>query len=268
MQETEIAFGSTRTFKDGQTIYEEGARSDGVFLVLDGRVDLWRTKEGAFHFLGSIDKGNLFGEAGVIMDKPRSVTARANGPVQVLFMDSKDFMKSVRDPLVKHVVTAMAERLRERYVPKRELIQESELIAARRQKKKVRKKHTFEPVVEGITPLVIGVMLDKVKVTQLPFAIGNTRVYGEMARLTDQTLMLPLPTASDLDARHFELFRRGPDVLVRDLGSKFGTVVNGQHISKYEKISEIPLEVGENTVGTGGLNSKVTFLITLPEIDG
>ena len=267
MEEQELEFGSTRSFKDGQTIYEEGADAENVYLILDGKVDLYRTKEEAFHLLGSLDKGNLFGEASVILMRERTVTARAKGPTRLLEIEGRDFRRMIKDPMIKHLVTAMAERLRERYVPKRELIQESELVAARRKSKKARRKHTFEPIIEGITPLVIDCLLDKVRVMQMPFAVGNTRVYGEMARLSDQTLMLPLPTAPDLDARHFELFRRGPDVLVRDLGSRYGTVVNGQQISKYEKISEVALEVGENIVGTGGFNSKVTFLITLPEID-
>lgn len=266
MEQRELEYGVTKAFTDGKTIYEEGHEADGVYLVLEGKVDLWRTKEEAFHFLGTIERGSLFGEASVIKGETRSVTARANGSCRVLFMSRDDFMQSIKDPLVKHLVTAMAERLRERYVPKRELLAESTAVLASRKTKGPRKKHTFEPLIEGITPLVLGVMLDKVHVKQLPFAVGNTRVSGDMARLSDQSLMLPLPTASDLDARHFELFRRGPDVLIRDLGSKFGTVVNGQHVSKYEKISEVALEVGENTVGTGGLNSKVTFLITLPEV--
>lgn len=267
MEERDIDVGETRTYRDGETVYEEGDVADGVFLVLDGKIDLWRTKDDAFHFLGAIERGCVFGEASVIRGEERTVTARSNGKSMLLFMPGEDFLKSVRDPLIKHLVTAMAERLRERYIPKRELLQQSETLAARKKVKTKRQNHTGEAIIEGVTPLVLGVMTDKIRVDTYPFTLGNTRVYGEMARLTEQSLMLPLPQAPDLDARHFELIKRGKDIVVRDLGSKLGTVVNGQHISKYEKLSEMVLDAGENTVGTGGRASKVTFLLTLPATD-
>jgi pSer/pThr/pTyr-binding forkhead associated (FHA) protein len=79
--------------------------------------------------------------------------------------------------------------------------------------------------------------------------------------------MIPLPTAPDLASRHFELIKRGKEIIVRDLGAENGTVVNGEEISKYGKKSEILLEAGENTIGTGGMRSKVTFLINLTPVE-
>ena len=78
--------------------------------------------------------------------------------------------------------------------------------------------------------------------------------------------MMPLPSAPDLGPRHFEFIKRGHDIFVRDLGTSAGTVVNGSLIRKGTKDFEYMLEAGETTIGTGGVKSRVTFLVTLREV--
>ena len=101
---------------------------------------------------------------------------------------------------------------------------------------------------------------------QFPFTVGNTRVYGELAQLSDQSLMLPLPSATDLESPHFEILKRGSDIIIRDAGTKHGTVVNGEVVRKYSRQVEAVLEPGDNIVGTGGVKSRVTFVVHLQEI--
>ncbi len=253
--------GHEQSYPAGQTIYEEGSKADGVYLILEGEVDLLRQKDGEFHELATLISGNLVGEAGVFAYEKHSTSLRARTKVRVLFIEAETFRKSFSDPLVKHVVTSMAKRLRDRYVPERELIQQTDVQNAFKKKKST--KHSGEPIVEGVTPLVIDKLVSPVRVTEFPFVIGNTRAHGEMAKLAGQSLMMPLPSAPDLEPQHFELVKHGKDIWIRDLGSKNGTVVNGETVSKYGKKSEVKLETGENIVGTGGMNSRVTFLITL-----
>ncbi len=252
-------------FREGRTIFEEGAKADCVYLLTEGEVEILRQKDGVFHHLGVIDSGNLLGETSALQNGDRSATARAKTDVRALEIKAEIFRKSFADPLVKHVLLTISGRLRERYVPKRELIKDSELVT--RPTKIKRQKHNGEPIISGVTPLVIEKLLSDVRVTEFPFIIGNTRSQGQMANWSSQSLMMPLPTAPDLASRHFELIKRGREIIVRDLGAKNGTVVNGEQISKYAKKSEAVLEAGENTIGTGGMRSKVTFLINLTPLE-
>ncbi|UTW56662.1 cyclic nucleotide-binding domain-containing protein [Kordiimonas sp. SCSIO 12610] len=252
-------------FKEGRTIFEEGDESDSVYLLTDGEVEILRQDQGVFHHLGILDRGNLLGETSALHKSTRSATARAKTTVRAISIDADTFRRSFTDPLVKHVLMTISGRLRERYVPKRDLVKNSELIT--RVRKEKRQRHDGIPIISGVTPLVIDKLLSDVRVTEFPFVIGNTRTQGQMAVLTNQSLMIPLPTAPDLDSRHFEFIKRGRDIVIRDLGSKNGTVVNGETISKYGKKSEMLLEAGENTIGTGGMRSKVTFLASLTPIE-
>lgn len=254
--------GEEQVFKAGETIYEEGAESRCAYLILEGKVDILRSKDGAFYELGTLEAGSLFGEAGVLQNDKRSTTVRAHTDARLLFIEGETFRKTFSDPLARHVVTAMAKRLRDRYVPERELIQNTEIKAVYKRKPK-NLMQTGDPVIEGVTPIVLEKLVAPVRVLSFPFFIGNTRSAGEMARESAQSLMLPVPSAPDLEAQHFELVKHGKEVWIRDLGTKHGTIVNGEVASKFGKQSEIKLNAGENIVGTGGMNSKVTFLITL-----
>lgn len=254
-------------FKKGQTIYEQDTASDGVYMILDGQVDLLRCVDEVFHHLATLDTGCLLGEASVISRNLHSATARAKTDAKLLFIEAEPFRESIANPLLNLVFKTMAGRLSERYVPKRELLETPDSFKATRIKKVQKKKHSGIPVIEGITPLVCEKLIGKVTVNHFPFIIGNSRTYAELARLSDQNLMMPLPQAGDLDSQHFELHKRGRDIYVRDLGSMNGTVVNGTLVRHNSKENEIALEAGENVVGTGGAKSKVTFLITLQEVE-
>jgi len=259
--------GSTQlSFKAGETIYEQSSEADGVYIILDGQVDVLRVVDGVHHHLATLPEGCIFGEAGVIRRAERSTTTRAKSAVKLLFIEAGPFRQVIADPLTNLLFRNMADRLGDRYVPERELLETPESFKASKIKREKRKKHSGVPVIEGVTPLVQQKLIGKVTVQQFPFIIGNSRAPGQIARQSDQKLMMPLPQAPDLQAQHFELIKRGAEVFVRDLGTTHGTMVNGELIRQNSKVNEAILDAGENIVGTGGARSKVTFLITLQEI--
>lgn len=253
------------SFKAGHTLYQEGDESDGVYLLIDGEVDLFRSQNDAFHHLATIGDGNIFGESSVIRREKRSVTARAKTNIRCLFIEGPALRNAIADPLINMIFRTMADRLGDRYLPKREMLKQTSLSMGGNKKKRVR--HTGMPELEGVTPLVVEKLMGKVKISQFPFHVGNTRSYGELAQLSDQSLMMPLPSAPDLESKHFEFVKRGENIYVRDLGSAAGTMVNGQLIKKGSKDFEAMLEAGESIIGTGGANSKVTFVVILREVD-
>ena len=255
------------SFNAGLTLWEEGDDADDAFLILSGEVDLYRTQDDVFHHLGTVPESNIVGESSIIRREKRSTTARARTDVTALLIDGQALRRSISDPLINMIFKTMANRLADRYVPERALLQESQAVSAQRANRKKRRKHTGVPVLEGVSQSVLDKMIGKVTIQNFPFHIGNTRTPGEIAQLSELSLMLPLPSAPDLDAKHFEIIKRGNDVVVRDMGTKNGTVINGETVRKFSNKVEATLEPGENIISTGGMKSKVTFVVHLQEVE-
>jgi CRP-like cAMP-binding protein len=66
-----------RRFTPGQTIFREGQSSDLAYVVLEGRVEISKRGDEGDTVLGSLRKGDVLGEIGVLTDQPRSASARA-----------------------------------------------------------------------------------------------------------------------------------------------------------------------------------------------
>jgi len=255
------------SFKKDQTIFEEKQESEGAYLILQGEVDIFRTVDGVFNHLATLPDGNILGESSVIRRDNHSVTARARTEVRALFIEAPALRQAISDPLVNTIFRTMAARLADRYIPERQLLEESQNVEAQRAARRNKpKRHSGIPVMEGVSDIVLEKMTGKITIGQFPFFVGNTRSYGELAQLSDQSLMLPLPSATDLEAKHFEIVKRGRDIVIRDLGSKHGTVVNGKVVRKFTKDVEETLVPGDNIISTGGMKSQITFVIYLQEI--
>jgi len=67
-----------QTFNTKDVIFEEGSVSDGLYLVLEGRVDFIKCLPGgAERGVSFSQAGDFFGEIGLFTGEPRSLTARA-----------------------------------------------------------------------------------------------------------------------------------------------------------------------------------------------
>jgi CRP-like cAMP-binding protein len=77
---------------DGPPICREGDRGDGLYIVLDGEVEVFKTDtRGKRHLLGRMSPGDFFGEMALLENKPRSATAVATRPTRLLFLGRAEF---------------------------------------------------------------------------------------------------------------------------------------------------------------------------------
>ena len=68
-------------------LFSEGDNPDSLFVVLSGRIAMLNTSvDGRESVLALMDRGDLFGEMGMLDDLPRSATARALEPSTLLRM--------------------------------------------------------------------------------------------------------------------------------------------------------------------------------------
>ncbi|NVJ69833.1 MAG: cyclic nucleotide-binding domain-containing protein [Alphaproteobacteria bacterium] len=247
--------GEQVTFREGDTIYAQGDDSSGVYMILDGQIDIWRYEGDNSHHIAALGNGDLLGEVSVIEKKRHSVTARASKHTIALFIAADAFRKSFSDPLVRHVVHTLAARLRSSYAIKDAIEAETDQPAS------YKSQH---PIIEGQSRIVAEKMLTFVEIKEFPFAVGNIANTGGQAIVNLNSLKVPLKGAPELSDNHFEIIRREGQVWVRDLGSHHGTSVNGEKLSKYTMKATAKLKTGHNRISAGGPESPVRFLITVP----
>lgn len=99
--------------QDKQLVFEEGAQSDGAYLVLQGEIEILAKRDGVDHFLARLSSGEVFGEIGLIAERPRSASARARGPASLLRISRAEFERLLNeDPReIKTFLSALIDRL-------------------------------------------------------------------------------------------------------------------------------------------------------------
>ena len=102
----------------GATIFEEHEKAKGLlfkshrmYLLLEGEVELVAKKK----VIGTVGKGQIFGEMASITQAPRSASAVAKSECRVIALDDKQFQKGLRDQpaFALMLMSMMIGRLRE-----------------------------------------------------------------------------------------------------------------------------------------------------------
>ncbi len=108
--------GEIRSFEQGDTIFAEGDPGDGLFVIIEGRVQVSTLmSDDERKVFSVVDTGDFFGEMAVLDDGPRSATAVADKKTRLYFIRREDLLK-VLDSSPKLAVSLMREfslRLRE-----------------------------------------------------------------------------------------------------------------------------------------------------------
>lgn len=90
--------GETLIFSPGQVIFREGDDSSGVFLVKDGKVEIFRERDGTQVVLGQSTAGDVLGTVTLFSREPRTASARAMTSLTLLHISGEAVdlsMKSV-----------------------------------------------------------------------------------------------------------------------------------------------------------------------------
>lgn len=97
-------------FDAGQTVFSEGDPADGMYVIVEGAVEI-RFRG---HVLDVLEPGELFGEMAILDAKPRSATAVVVAPSRLARIDQKRFLYLVQNTpyFAVHVMRVMTERLR------------------------------------------------------------------------------------------------------------------------------------------------------------
>lgn len=96
-------------FEPGQTVCGQGDRSDLVYVIEDGEVEIVRVRaNGAEERLARLGPGQYFGELGALFGLRRSATARAVTRTVVTGYPVRDFRSLIAPDGITHVVRTAA----------------------------------------------------------------------------------------------------------------------------------------------------------------
>ncbi|MGI9052416.1 MAG: ATP-binding cassette domain-containing protein [Ilumatobacteraceae bacterium] len=89
----------TVSYTSGETIFRQGDRSDLVYTVESGEVDVIRVlADGGEELITTVGPGQYFGELGPMLGFPRSATVRARTDVELTAYGVRRFRKDVVTP--------------------------------------------------------------------------------------------------------------------------------------------------------------------------
>jgi CRP-like cAMP-binding protein len=102
-------------FDVGDIIFEEGSTGRELFVVLDGRIDIFKLDGATRTMIVTLGKGEFFGEMAVIDGSARSATAVAAAPkTRVMRINHARFvyLVSQQPAFALMVMDALSKRLR------------------------------------------------------------------------------------------------------------------------------------------------------------
>ena len=100
-----------REYREGETVVEEGAPGDSMFVVVGGTVEVLTKKRDADVVLAVLGPGDFFGEAALLSGRPRTATIRAKTPAECLELSRAALDEVVaRHPRVREVMAEFNEK--------------------------------------------------------------------------------------------------------------------------------------------------------------
>ena len=110
MENVSLSQIPNRTYNPGEIIYSINEPSQNVFLIHSGEVAI-ETRFGLV--IGRLHEGEIFGEVGHIMSRPRTVTARAATKRIVKVIDDETLKTKLQeaDPICLALIRGLAMRI-------------------------------------------------------------------------------------------------------------------------------------------------------------
>lgn len=261
------------TFQPGELIFREGDESSEAYWILNGKVEISIETPKGRSVLTTLEEGEIFGEMGMIDDLPRAATARALTTTEVDVVNERDFhFEVLRDEArLLPYLDMLFERLRSTNAMLRaELAKHrtgdgSATVAA-----KVAAP-TAAPVPEHGTIMISSTERSagfhpqglRVKVGKFPFRIGRAMDQDGQSGFGRVDLALADHRPYSVSRGHCLVERKGESFVIRDCGSRLGTIVNGVALGAEATETMAQLKPGENRVILGTEGGRHEYVITL-----
>jgi CRP-like cAMP-binding protein len=251
-----------RRFGPGDILFRQGDPSDYVLRINSGAVEVLREIDDIAIVLGNVLAGQFVGEMGVIEKRPRNATVRASTAVEAEQFSVPEFFQRVSaDP-------AMAEELMLRLSVRLREIEDKvadDLVAHAMAGDEASRRQTPARAPRLLLAADTIALRDKigaqpVLVEQFPFVVGRRLRPGEAVPKRVPNLVLDDRDPFRLSRQHFMIARVHGGLVVRDLDSALGTLVNGEPIGSNFHTDIAELRPGRNGIVAGGFESDFAFV--------
>jgi len=103
------------SFKKGELIFSEGDLGSEMFIIQSGRVRIFKTIDNYDQTLTILEKGDFFGEMSVLEGLPRSAAAEADEDVELIKINSANFVAMIKAnvEIAIRIMRKLSLRLRE-----------------------------------------------------------------------------------------------------------------------------------------------------------
>ena len=98
-----------QTLNDGDVLVDEGANDPRLFLLAEGRIEVWATQEGEPERMYVMKPGEFAGTRAFVDTAPRQATLKAHGNATVYSLTPNDFesLLETRPRLVYKIMRAL-----------------------------------------------------------------------------------------------------------------------------------------------------------------
>ncbi|MBN1106814.1 MAG: cyclic nucleotide-binding domain-containing protein [Deltaproteobacteria bacterium] len=243
-------------FRPQEVVIEEGSKGTSAYIILSGAVEVIKRSGDREVTVATLGAGQVFGEMGLIEDRPRSATVRALTEVKVRCIDREHFneLLKTKPSMLIPIMKSLFERLR----------QVSDMLAERSfsgDKPKAVEK-TYEVIMEGQTEEARRVLDDRsLCVTKFPFLIGRESQNPDADVFYNNDLFIREEKPYMVSRNHLAISNEGGLIWVVDRGSAFGTIVNGKEVGGRSGVTRVPLDKEVNQVVVGPATSRFIFLL-------
>ncbi len=244
----------------GTLLCIEGEVSDRVGRLLSGEIGVLKRHAEQEITIGTIRRGEYFGEMGVLEGRPRSATLRAIGPVTVEYMSPETFLRRISaDPtMALDLLVRMSNRLRHTDIALTAAITgvvppSAETASPQQSSPPGVRLRADSDRVQDLLPA------EGHEITALPFFFGRVPSADE----TPPPLSIDFTVADTAPFRlatvHFAVVRDDGAVTVKDFGTEFGTVVDGTLLGGDIGRQTLRLDPGVHRIVAGGEGSPFAF---------
>ena len=219
---------SDRSFSKGDVIFKEGDSSDFAYIIKNGKVDITKQITGTKETfkIATLGTGEVFGEMGIVSEKPRSATVTAINDVTVSEISYEDFMGIlINNPHegIKYL-RVLFERLRETTtnIDMQKLLKDNKNTKSNAPKDKNIKKTLRLLPLSAAAEEKIGA--EGKIIEKFPYRIGRL---SSSDQLGINDLYLPDSKPYTVSRNHFSIDIIDDLFVVRDRGSQLGLIING-----------------------------------------
>ena len=219
----------------GDYVFQEGELGTEMYIIQDGRVEIFQTIGSQERQLATLEKGDFFGEMSILEELPRNATARASTPSRLIVIDGATFDSMLRaNP---EIGVRIMRKLSRRVRTTDELL--NKILDTEEERLELATKLRPEVIEVEPGPGCLG-HSDSGTVFALP-ANGSVTIGRQdpVTGISPDIDLTPVDPERSSSRRHAKMYRDGQMyLLVEDIGATNGSFLNGRRIR-----TGVPVEV-------------------------